>query len=891
MTKQLRKVFSILCAIALLISSLSMVLAEETVPAEEEAVRVAAEEEATRKAEEAAREAAEEAARRASEEEAARKAAEEAARQAAEEAARKAAEEEAARQAAEEAARKAAEEEAARQAAEEAACKAAEEADRIAAEQQAVQDQASDEQTSADETVSGVSDHDPDQNGDEWNDTDSEDMPETSDELNGFRTAELSIGQMLSDTLGFGEQLAVTLKMNGAAGAILKLYIDHGAAINTEVDGKAVGFTPADSDDPSMDLYVYEPVNAGRFCEIVLSSDEPVSFRLAAAAKQADMAEEPEAQEENPAEEENGNPAEDPSGSGTPAVSKTDEMPAPTVQVSMKIHDALTVGSMISDTLMIGQKAKTQVKCGKNPFVNLILNVNPDDVKVSIDGHVVQLVSAGNGTSIIALTNVAFRKFTVVISARKDLSFTLSAEADEEAAAASDGASNNQEKEEQPAEEPDDEENDEDAASGEVNGEDAAEPDAEENGEQTEASEEENAGETEEAAEENSAEETGSSGEENDEEENSEETEESVSEETGDAEENSEETADPVYTSVIVTAEEGADLYAEASRESEVTGHLAAGEEALVELNEEHTWGKIFSEDEEASDQYLSMEDAVTAEKKEFEDKLIELGYRNVMILNLDGADIYDSVEEEAAVIGHAEFESELWIKDIEAEGWAEIYTEEEVQQFIRLADIERQILSDEEMLATGYIKAVVATDIGANVYGSIDGDDIIGHLDAGTDLWVKMIEGAQRALIFDPDENAPAQYINLVDIIALLKPEGMGELPSRELAIHSSADGLPFILTGSTVTFDTELINFRDDDVYTVQWKYSADGKAFTAIEGANELSYEFVVDMENAAYTWKVSVILISQEKPTVTGETPETEPAAEDATASEEAPGTEG
>ena len=63
------------------------------------------------------------------------------------------------------------------------------------------------------------------------------------------------------------------------------------------------------------------------------------------------------------------------------------------------------------------------------------------------------------------------------------------------------------------------------------------------------------------------------------------------------------------YTKIVVTAEEGADLYAEADKESEVVGHLDAETELWVILNEDGTWAKIYTEDEEAAAQYISMED------------------------------------------------------------------------------------------------------------------------------------------------------------------------------------------------------------------------------------------------------------------------------------------
>ena len=189
------------------------------------------------------------------------------------------------------------------------------------------------------------------------------------------------------------------------------------------MDGKAVGFTPAESDIPSMDLYTYELANtAGRSHDIVLSSYDTVSFMLSAVVSQAETVETPAAEENTPAE----TPAGDTPAGETPA-----ETPAPTIQVSVKTYDALKVGNSISDTLIAGQKAKIQVKCGKHLNVVLTLNANPDDAIVTIDGTEAQFVPAGNGTYTCELNDVAFRKFNVVISAKQELDFTLSAAAGE----------------------------------------------------------------------------------------------------------------------------------------------------------------------------------------------------------------------------------------------------------------------------------------------------------------------------------------------------------------------------------------------------------------------------------------------------------------------------
>ena len=349
------------------------------------------------------------------------------------------------------------------------------------------------------------------------------------------------------------------------------------------------------------------------------------------------------------------------------------------------------------------------------------------------------------------------------------------------------------------------------------------------------------------------------------------------------------------FIRVTVTAEEGADLYAEADRESEVVGHLDAETEIWVTLNEEETWGQLYSEDEEAAAQFICMEDVMTKEAIE-EAQMNEKGFYKVQILNENGTDVYDGTGEEATVISHLEYESVIWIKDLEdAEGWAELYTEtaeieateateavpatEEIEEtegteeaektaktigsFVKLDEIGRQMPSDEEMLEAGYIKVYVAYNIGANVYASAfetKGEKPVAHLEAGTELWVKLVENADRALIFCLDKEAPDQYINLVDIIVMKKPKGVGDLPTRELKVTSSIDGYEVITAGSKVTFETELVNFLDDDNYVVQWKYSVDGKEFLDIEEANDLEYQFVITMENASYIWKVSVTLIA-------------------------------
>ena len=124
------------------------------------------------------------------------------------------------------------------------------------------------------------------------------------------------------------------------------------------------------------------------------------------------------------------------------------------------------------------------------------------------------------------------------------------------------------------------------------------------------------------------------------------------------------------------------------------------------------------------------------------------------------------------------------------------------------------------------------------------------------------LIDGADRAQIFNPDEENTSRFINLVDIIATLKPEGMEKLPTRELKIISSLDGMETVQAFTINHLEVQLNNFREDDHYTVQWKYSEDGETFIDIEGANDLTFGYQVTMTNANYTWRASVVLVTED-----------------------------
>jgi hypothetical protein len=290
----------------------------------------------------------------------------------------------------------------------------------------------------------------------------------------------------------------------------------------------------------------------------------------------------------------------------------------------------------------------------------------------------------------------------------------------------------------------------------------------------------------------------------------------------------------------------------EAVAETEVNEEAATEEETAEEAESEEA-------EEEATEEETEEEETEPLT----DEQLIELGYSKVQILNQNGTNLYDSIKEDATVIGTSETGTELWIKDTEVEGWAEIYTEEDANIYLKIADIEKQPPTDEEMLAMGYVKVFVGIDIGANVYGSMDAEETVAHLDAGTEMWVKLIADADRAEIYAEEEDCPTLYISLVDIIARLKPDGMESLPTRELIGNTTLYDYDILYYGTDIIMTVELVNFKEDDVYTVGWQYSIDGEEYFDIEDAHELTYEYMLDEENITYYWRASVVLVTAQE----------------------------
>ena len=262
-------------------------------------------------------------------------------------------------------------------------------------------------------------------------------------------------------------------------------------------------------------------------------------------------------------------------------------------------------------------------------------------------------------------------------------------------------------------------------------------------------------------------------------------------------------------TKVIVTAEEGADLYADANKESEVVGHLDAETEIWVILNEEQTWGQLYSQDEEADVQYIPMEDAEivvleeeTEEAEETEDeKMAALGYIKVIVTAVAGADLYAEADKESEVVGHLDVETEIWVILNEEQTWGKLYysgTVEKTEEVTETAetDYAQFICMEDATLKTAEIK---------------------------------------------DDEKDEDEY--------LLMPEG------AEIDFEIFWDGEALI--GETAHFHAIVIGLEEYE-YTLQWQSSIAGKSWENIDGANEETMDIVATEEANEFFYRVIAVI---------------------------------
>lgn len=81
-----------------------------------------------------------------------------------------------------------------------------------------------------------------------------------------------------------------------------------------------------------------------------------------------------------------------------------------------------------------------------------------------------------------------------------------------------------------------------------------------------------------------------------------------------------------------------------------------------------------------------------------------------------------------------------------------------------------------------------------------------------------------------------------------------------RAISVSTSAAGSEVVREGDVITLTATLVGF-ENDLYALQWQYTPDG-GLTVLDAdsASELTYSYVVNAENAAYLWRVQVMLLN-------------------------------
>ena len=106
--------------------------------------------------------------------------------------------------------------------------------------------------------------------------------------------------------------------------------------------------------------------------------------------------------------------------------------------------------------------------------------------------------------------------------------------------------------------------------------------------------------------------------------------------------------------------------------------------------------------------------------------------------------------------------------------------------------------------------------------------------------------------------------YVRLADMALYLEGAEEAEEPEEEkpavrsIRLTSSLDGMKVVHPGQEVVLTAELEGFSEDDVYTVQWQASEDGKKFTDVEGADSLTWTYTISRENFGWTWALVLTL---------------------------------
>ena len=184
-----------------------------------------------------------------------------------------------------------------------------------------------------------------------------------------------------------------------------------------------------------------------------------------------------------------------------------------------------------------------------------------------------------------------------------------------------------------------------------------------------------------------------------------------------------------------------------------------------------------------------------------------------------------------------------------------------------RLAEEEEKLIdmdavTEEELAAQSYVSAAVIRAEGTALYPEgVESAEITAWLDAGTRLYVRigdMSFGQAQATL--ADGTVLSGWVKLEDIALLITEATEEELPVRTIRVTSTLDEMPVVTVGTEVELRAELTGFTDEDLYTVRWQYTPDGgETVLDAEGANELTWHYIVNKQNYSCAWRVMLTLL--------------------------------
>lgn len=77
---------------------------------------------------------------------------------------------------------------------------------------------------------------------------------------------------------------------------------------------------------------------------------------------------------------------------------------------------------------------------------------------------------------------------------------------------------------------------------------------------------------------------------------------------------------------------------------------------------------------------------------------------------------------------------------------------------------------------------------------------------------------------------------------------------PDWAVSVRSNLSGKTQVMVGTEVVLTAVLENFRDEDVYTIEWQENR-GDGWVTV-GDNSTTYKFKIDTTNVHYSWRVVV-----------------------------------